>query len=332
MRIQGRCEVPYFRRGFAALVSVIFGCFSLWASVQVSDIDPGPSLVAEGIPKIPGSLAASIRPYTTAYGLPIAAWNPSKHEVWLKDLANKTTVISGVETPGDGRQTIGIIPTGGVYDLYFDPQRKRLVYNKDTDGNEAFQMYLYDLESHKTNILTDGKSRNTEPVWSNKGDRIIYSSSPIGSNGVSLFVMNPSEPASNRLIAQSAGTYFKAFDWSPNDGDAVFCDFASNTSSTLWLIDISSGRKQKLSPGDVDYYDSPQFSKDGKGIYVITDHTLLPITNLRYDASGTLISLQSNSSMFQMTSIGMSKSSSYQKTVNGWHSYRMRKEYLVFIC
>ena len=163
----------------------------------------------------------------------------------------------------------------GVYDLYYQPQGRYLIYNQDTNGNEAFQMYLYDLGTHKSSLLTDGKSRNTEPVWSNAGDQIIYSSSPAGGNGVSLYVINPLDPKTNRLLAQSPGSYFKVYDWSPDDRQAVFVDYLSNSVSTLWLIDVANGQKTLLSPkGEKpdEYYDSPQFSRDGKGIFVITDH------------------------------------------------------------
>ncbi len=84
----------------------------------------------------------------------------------------------------------------------------------------------------------------------------------------------PSTPKSNRLVAEGRGNYLKAYDWSPDDRKVVFCDFASNTVSTLWMIDVASGEKTLLSARggkEEDYYDSPQFSKDGKGIYVITD-------------------------------------------------------------
>ena len=123
--------------------------------------------------------------------------------------------------------------------------------------------------------MTDGKSRNTEPVWSNAGDRIIFSSSPAGGKGVSLSIINPLDPKTNRLLAQSSGSYFKVYDWSPNDSQAVFVDYLSNSASTLWLIDVANGEKTLLSPkGEKpdEYYDSPQFSKDGKGVFVITDH------------------------------------------------------------
>jgi dipeptidyl aminopeptidase/acylaminoacyl peptidase len=44
--------------------------------------------------------------------------------------------------------------------------------------------------------------------------------------------------------------------------------------STLWVIDAASGEKTRLSPGgetELGYYGSPQFGKDAKGVYVITD-------------------------------------------------------------
>jgi dipeptidyl aminopeptidase/acylaminoacyl peptidase len=53
----------------------------------------------------------------------------------------------------------------------------------------------------------------------------------------------------------------------------VYCDFTANTASTLWLIDVTTGKKTSLTAGSVqELYDSPQFNKDGKGVYVITDH------------------------------------------------------------
>lgn len=244
------------------------------ASAQTEMVAPGENLETTGIPPIPATLAQTVKRYTNAYGLPLTGWDPVKREVWLKNLAGSSTFLYGVETPGSTAKPSAYIPVGGVYDVYFAPKGKHLVYNRDANGNEAFQMYLYNLETRQSAPLTDGSSRNTEPVWSNAGDRIIYSSSPPQGNGVSLYVMNPLDPKTNRLLAKSAGTYFKVYDWSPDDRQAVFSDFASNTVSTLWLVDVATGEKNLLSPkngSEGAYYDAPQFGKDGKGIYVITD-------------------------------------------------------------
>ena len=241
---------------------------------QSDAIAPGDSLFVDGIPKIPASLVKAVNKYKNAYGYPLAQWDPSKRELWIKILAGTGTWVSRVETPGSIPKQLISIQAGGVYDVYFQPQGKYLIYNKDAGGNETFQFFLYDIATRESKPITDAKSRATEPVWSNAGNRIIYSSSPPGGKGVDLSLINPFEPQSNRLLAQGQGNYLKIYDWSPDDRKAVFCDFASNTVSTLWLIDVVSGEKTLLSPKtgtNTDYYDAPQFSKDGKGLYIITD-------------------------------------------------------------
>jgi dipeptidyl aminopeptidase/acylaminoacyl peptidase len=182
--------------------------------------------------------------------------------------------VSSVESPGSEPKTTAYIQAGGVYDVYFQPQSKYLAYTRDSDGDEAFQLYLFNIGNRTSTLLSDGESRNTEPVWSRSGDKIIYSSSPSGTQGVSLRVINPFDPKSDRLLVQSAGGYLKAYDWSPDGGRAVYCDFTSNTASSVWLVDAATGATRLLTPRTAreELYDSPQFSRDGKGLYVITDH------------------------------------------------------------
>jgi dipeptidyl aminopeptidase/acylaminoacyl peptidase len=237
-------------------------------------IVPGENLVTEGIPKIPETLARTVNRYTNAFGFRLAGWGPDKRELLFKNLAGTETWILRSESSSAFPKLSFVIPTG-AYDVYWQPQAKYLVYNHDIDGNDSFQFYIFDVAARKSTLITDGKSRNTEPVWSRAGDRIIYSSSPPGGNGVDLSIVNPLDPKTVRLIAEGKGDYLKAYDWSPDDKRVVFCNFASNTNSTLWVLDVASGEKTVLSPagakGD-DYYDSPQFGADGKGIYVLTDH------------------------------------------------------------
>ena len=200
-----------------------------------------------GVPPVPATLAAEVAPYSQIYGLPLAGWDLTKREIWLKGLSS-VTWISRVKNPGASPETSSIyIQSPGIYDVYFQPQYKRLAYTKDTDGNENFQLYVYEIDGGTSKQLSDGKSRNTEPVWSNAGNQIVYSSSPSGSVGVNLRVLNPFDPKTDRLLVQSSGSYLKAYAWSPDDKQIVFCDFLSNTTSTLWLIDVSTGKKVLLS-------------------------------------------------------------------------------------
>ena len=115
---------------------------------QINEIAPGSNLVAEGIPRIPASLAVAVQHYSGGYGLPLAEWDPTKREIWLKNLTSNSTSVFRVTEPGAASKLTLYIPVG-VYDLYYQPQGRYLIYNQDTNGNEAFQMYLYDLGTHK---------------------------------------------------------------------------------------------------------------------------------------------------------------------------------------
>ncbi len=259
------------KQALALLVCLLLGSPS--ALAQTDSISPSQNIEVVGVPRIPDSLAREVSPFANLYGLPLAGWDPTKREIWLKGLSS-VAWISRVRSPGSAAERTSIyILANGIYDFYTQPQGKYLAYTRDANGNELFQLYLYEIENGKTTLLSDGKSRNTEPVWSNAGDKIVYSSSPAGTSGVSLRVLNPFDPKTDRLLAQSSGTYFKAYDWSPDDKQIVFCDFISNTVSTLWLVD-GNGNKVLLSPksDQPELYDYPQFSKDGKGVYVVTDH------------------------------------------------------------
>jgi dipeptidyl aminopeptidase/acylaminoacyl peptidase len=250
---------------------ILMGCVAGWAQSLVT-VDKNIEVL--GVPPVPTSLAAEVAPYSQIYGLPLAGWDPTKREIWLKGLSS-VTWISRVKSPGASPETSSIyIQSPGIYDIYFQPQYKYLAYTKDTDGNENFQLYLYEIDGGNSKQLSDGKSRNTEPVWSNAGDQIVYSSNPSGSVGVNLRVLNPFDPKTDRLLVESSGSYLKAYGWSPDNKQVVFCDFLSNTTSTLWLIDVSTGKRVVLSPkkDEPEFYDFPQFTKDGKGVVVLTDH------------------------------------------------------------
>jgi dipeptidyl aminopeptidase/acylaminoacyl peptidase len=273
-QIFGRAFLSLGRLGkkWAILVSVSLAALATQAQSQF--ISPGKNIEVVGVPPIPAALVREVQPYMSIYGLPLAGWDDEKREIRLKGLSSAAW-ISRVKTPGAVPEISSIyIQSNGIYDVYFQPQGEYLAYTKDESGNESFQLYSYEISTRKTTILSDGKSRSTEPVWSNDGNKIVYSSTPFGTSGVSLRLLNPFEPKSDHLFARSSGSYFKAYDWSPNDKQVVYCDFTSNTTSTLWLVDVADGSKVLLSPKATksELYDFPQFSKDGKGIYAVTDH------------------------------------------------------------
>ncbi|MDB6064686.1 MAG: hypothetical protein JWR26_894 [Pedosphaera sp.] len=123
-------------------------------------------------------------------------------------------------------------------------------------------------------LLTDGKSRNTGGLWSNAGDQYVYGSTRRNGQDVDLWVMNPSDPKTDRLLTQLQGGGWSARDFSPNDRQLLLEEFISANENHLWMLDVATGERTLLTPkGGQEKIScgNARFSKDGKGIYVTTD-------------------------------------------------------------
>jgi dipeptidyl aminopeptidase/acylaminoacyl peptidase len=89
-----------------------------------------------------------------------------------------------------------------------------------------------------------------------------------------LWVMNPADPNSDRLLVKLEGGGWEPLDWSPDDKKILLEEQISINESYLWLVDTATGEKTALTPRDVKEkiaYGNAQFSKDGKGVYLTTD-------------------------------------------------------------
>jgi dipeptidyl aminopeptidase/acylaminoacyl peptidase len=90
-----------------------------------------------------------------------------------------------------------------------------------------------------------------------------------------LYVMDPVNPKSDRMVAQLDGEDRAPLDWSPDDRKLLLREFLISTESYLWLIDLASGTKVRLTDAPPDRKVSigpyAQFSGDGKGAYFTTD-------------------------------------------------------------
>lgn len=249
---------------FCLLVSLAGGSASGQGSTPRDEPDP--------LPKVPSSLIREVSPYTSMSSYGLAGWHPSRREIWAKAITPSYLGIASVGSPGDSPQVGALFPAN-TYDVYYAPDGKSAVYVKDTDGNEQFQVYAYEPSNRKATLLSDGKSRNTEPVWSNRSDWVIYSSNRRNGTDTDLYIAKPFEANTTRLLAQDKG-YLKVFDWSPDDRQALFYNWLSANESYLYVVDVTSGEKTLLTPQtgtEKVAYDYAQFGADGKGIYFTSD-------------------------------------------------------------
>jgi dipeptidyl aminopeptidase/acylaminoacyl peptidase len=240
---------------------------------QSDEFPPNENLVAEGIPKIPASIAESAGRYGEFRTADFLSWHPTRREMLINTRFADVPQLHLVKFPGGARTQLTFFPdrVGGA--LYEPVHGESFIFSKDVGGGEFFQLYRFDLASGAITLLTDGKSRNTDPRWSYQGDRIAYGSTKRSGNDVDIWILNPSDPASARMVTQNQGGGWSVSDWSPDGKQLLIANFVSASESYLYLVDVASGKKDLLTPkaADTTVYSNARFAKDGKGIYLASD-------------------------------------------------------------
>ncbi|MEX2168370.1 MAG: S9 family peptidase [Pirellulales bacterium] len=260
----------------ATFLVVIQWAISMQAFAQQppATIEPGEQLFTENIPPIPVSLADEVRRYTESRAASFQDGHPTKRELLISTRFANTAQIHHVATPGGARTQLTFFAEP-VAEATYDPVAGRyFLFTKDTGGDEFAQIYRYDFADGRVTLLTDGKrSQNGRVEWSRKGDRVVYAST--GRNGADrdLWLIDPMDPKSNRLLAELSGGGWFPCDWSSDDRKILTLEYFSANRSTLWEVDAATGEKTRLTPesGEPVSWGGGQYAADGRGIYVTTD-------------------------------------------------------------
>jgi dipeptidyl aminopeptidase/acylaminoacyl peptidase len=263
-----------YLRNAAWLLLLLIASFEPTSAQQVGG-QPEAGSMMEGIPPIPSPLVAEVGRYTNTRAAEILSWHPVKREMLIVTFLCNTPQVHLVKFPGGARTQLTFFADRTSRGVSHQPTRgDYFIFSKDSGGDENYQNYRYDLANGQITLLTDGKSKNGPGVWSNRGDRIVYSSTRRNGTDVDLYIMNPLDPKSDRLLAELQGGGWSPLDWSSDDSTILALQEISIAESYLWFIDAASGKKTLFTPksgtAEVAYGDA-HFSKDGKAIYAITD-------------------------------------------------------------
>lgn len=233
---------------------------------------PVSSLVLEHIPAIPVTIAQKAAPYTESRAATLLDWTPGQKSVLISTRFGATRQVHQVLQPMGARTQLTFFPdrvSSAIYPPH-DPSWVLLV--KDEGGNEFYQFYRFDTATGAITLITDGKSRNLGPVFRPDAGALAFTSTRRNGNDVDIWVEDPREPGSARLLAQFAGGGISVADWSHDGKTIAAVDERSINDSTIYLIDAKTGEKRAITPtsGQVSW-SSPRFSVDGKDLFVLTD-------------------------------------------------------------
>jgi Tol biopolymer transport system component len=249
---------------------------SLTAVAAAQDaVLPTPATVkADGVPPIPVAVADAVSRYGEFRSASLLAWHPVDRRVLISTAFGNVPQIHDVAGPGAARTQLTFFRDGVTGGAWYEPGGRYFVFRKDTGGGaEAMQLFRLDPRTGATTLLTDGKSRYGEPVWSHRKGLIAYDSTRRDGKNRDIYVMNPEQPASERLAVELQGSW-AVLDWSPDDAEILAFETVSSGFGYLWRIDITSGRRVPLMDrqGPAVRVPDARYSADGRRVLALTDN------------------------------------------------------------
>ena len=260
-------------RRFSALAAALALAVPAAAQQTQPVITPNENLVVDGVPAIPASLAAEVRRYTESRSASFVDWHPTRREMLISTRFGSTAQIHRVAMPMGARTQLTFFdePIGGAS---YEPHTGRyFIYSRDVGGNEFGQIYRYDVADGRSTLLTDGgRSQNGGWQWSREGDRIAYNSTRRNGADRDIYVMDPANPRSDRMVLQLQGGGWAVEDWAPGGRRLLLSEYLSVNQSNLYLLDLATGQRTQINdPSDTVSYQGGRFTADGRSIVTTSD-------------------------------------------------------------
>lgn len=233
-------------------------------------VAPKPAaIVADGIPPVPMELVEDTRPYFEYRTAGFSEWDPQTRAMYISTRFGDVSQLHSVAGPGAARTqlTFEAEPIRGVS---VSPGKGDVkLVSKDIGGNEFYQIFR--LEDGRLTMLTDGTSRNGLGAWMSDGSMVAFSSTRRNGRDTDLYLMDPRDPSSTRLLAEREGGGWFVVDFSPDGRKALIGNYISVTNMELYHADVATGEITRLTPEDKPVaFSGIQYAPDGR-LWVSSD-------------------------------------------------------------
>src|ERR1700733_7226526 len=242
------------------------------------------NLTFENIPQAPAEFTEKLEGYLDARQATPLGWSP-KGQLLIATRFADVEQLHLVEQPGGARRQLTFLHEP-ITEAAFspDPARSAYVFLKDSGGNENAQLYYQRLGEPAARLLTDGKSMNGAPLWSNAGREVAFFSTARDGHSYDIYVVDPESGSLPRLAfaGDGSGAAWSVLDWSADDSKLLVLKQVSASEGYLFVVDLSSGQKREVdaSPAKAAIAGA-KFSRDGQGVYMISDREA-EFSRLRY--------------------------------------------------
>jgi dipeptidyl aminopeptidase/acylaminoacyl peptidase len=230
------------------------------------------NLTFDNIPEPAAGMSEKLDAYLNARQATPLGFSP-KGQLLISTRFGDADQLHVVERPAGERRQITFLQEPVTHGAFSpDPLRSGYVYLKDVGGNENSQLYYQRLGEPAAKLLTDGKSLNGRPVWSNAGREVAFFSTARDGVSSDIDIVEPEAGSLPRLAVTGDSAAWYPLDWSPDDRKLLVLKSVSISEAYLYVVDLSSGQKREVEPAPAKVgIAGAKFSRDGQGVYLISD-------------------------------------------------------------
>lgn len=203
------------------------------------------NLVFEDIPEVSAELETRLAQYLEVRSAGFQGWLPGG-EALLSTRFGETVQIHRVAQPGGARQQLTFFaePVRGAV-ASPDADRPGFLYLRDAGGSEFWQLYFFDLAHGRSTILSDGRSRNSAPVFDHQGRRIAWSSTSRNGRDTDIWLRTLDGDA--RAVVTAGGSWY-AQDFFARGERLLVARYVSRSEVHPHVVDLASGELTPLLP------------------------------------------------------------------------------------
>lgn len=233
------------------------------------------SIVVRHVPPIPTAIAEAVGAYAESRSAAVLSWHPRERYMLISTRFADADQVHEVNFAGGARRQLTFFREP-IKAAVFPPVGDGgfFLYSKDRGGDEFAQNWRLDRATGESTLLTDGASKNTLGPWSNAGDSMAYTSTRRTRKDTDIYVVDPRDKASDRLVAEVEGGGWRPLDWSPDDRKLLVENYVSVNESYLWLFDLDGGARVQLTEktgSEPVSWEGGAFTADGRSVITVSD-------------------------------------------------------------
>ncbi|MFW5815576.1 MAG: S9 family peptidase [Wenzhouxiangella sp.] len=254
--------------------TLLFVLAALWALVpalaqQAPERVQQGNLVMENIPEIPADVRERLRQYQNVRSASLSDFAPDGG-IYILTRFGETSQIHHVAEPLGMRRQVTFFSerTGGA--SVRPDGSGQFMFSRDVGGDEFYQGFLFDPQTGTSTRFTESGTRNQGFAWSEDGKRVAWASATWDQPDYTIWVADPSDPATRRQLIQAEGATAPR-EWSPDGSRLLLGRYISINESRLFLFDLDSGEMTQIQPDRQVAYGAARFSSDGSELFVVSD-------------------------------------------------------------